>query len=153
MIPLRTLLAPLAFLLLACSSFAKPADIYDEQLVGTEQIKAALEIAKAEDKRVLLQFGANWCVWCHRLHELYQSDSEVKTKLDSDYVLVLVDVNKGNNAEVNERYGKPTQHGLPVIVILDSDGAQLVTQETGALESGQGHDPAKVMAFLEKWSL
>ena len=31
----------------------------------------ALVVAMKEDKRVLLQFGANWCGWCHRLHKLF----------------------------------------------------------------------------------
>ena len=41
--------------------------------------------------------------------------------------------------------------GLPVLVVLDSDGKRLTIQETGQLEAGNHHDPAKVLAFLEKW--
>jgi hypothetical protein len=37
-------------------------------------------------------------------------------------------------------------------VVLDADGRLLVTQETGVLESGQGHDPVKVLAFLATWA-
>jgi len=40
-------------------------------------------------------------------------------------------------------------------VLLDADGWQLVNQETSAFEkSGQAEtdDPAKVLAFLEKWA-
>ena len=48
--------------------------------------------------------------------------------------------------------GKPTQHGLPVIVVLDADGKTLVTQDTGKLEEGDHHDPAKVLAFLNQWA-
>ena len=65
--------------------------------------------------------------------------------------MVLIDVDKGHNADVVKRYGDPTQFGLPVLVVLDSEGKQLTTQETGQLEKGDRHDPAKVIAFLEKW--
>jgi hypothetical protein len=34
--------------------------LYDTNAKGSEQIAAALKTAKAEDKRVLLKFGANW---------------------------------------------------------------------------------------------
>ncbi len=34
--------------------------LYDTQADGKEQITAALKTAKAEDKRVILKFGANW---------------------------------------------------------------------------------------------
>ena len=47
-----------------------PPNIYDESLDGSGQIADALTIAKKENKRVLLQFGANWCGWCHKLHAL-----------------------------------------------------------------------------------
>ena len=71
----------------------------------------------------------------------------------------MIDVNQrhgtARNAAVNEKYGNPLKEGLPVLVVLDADGHRLVTQETGALEQGGGveaHDPAKVLAFLEKWA-
>jgi thiol-disulfide isomerase/thioredoxin len=42
----------------------RPA-IYDRTADGTRQIEEALKTTKAEKKNVLLQFGANWCGWCH----------------------------------------------------------------------------------------
>lgn len=51
-----------------------------------------------------------------------------------------------------KRLGTPTRLGLPVLVVLDSKGDPLVTQETGALEDGKsGHDSAKVLSFLKQW--
>ena len=132
-------------------------DIYDREADGTALIAAALTQARAEHKHVLLDLGANWCVWCHRLHHTLHTDAAVARALNDDYVLVLVDVNHrdGNkrNDAVNDRYGKPMDQGLPVLVVLDADGRQLTTQETGALEDGKSaHDPAKVMAFLRQWA-
>ncbi|MFM1850897.1 MAG: hypothetical protein RIS54_581 [Verrucomicrobiota bacterium] len=131
-------------------------DIYDPTADANILIADALATAKTEQRHVLLMFGANWCIWCHRLHGRMQSSPEIATALARDYVLVMVDVNtrKGvkRNADVVERYGNPTQHGLPVFVVLDTDGQPLVTQETGSLEDGEGHSPAKVTAFLAQWA-
>src|SRR5689334_940053 len=63
---------------------ARP-EIYDETADGAKQIAAALVTAKKENKRVLLQFGANWCGWCHKLHELCASDKTIADQLKSDY--------------------------------------------------------------------
>ncbi len=131
---------------------SRPADIYDESADGAKQIADALVIAKKENKHVLLQFGANWCGWCHRLHKLFESDKSIAEKLKSDFVVVLIDVNKEHNKDINERYGNPTQFGLPVIVVLDANGKQLTTQDTGKLEAGDRHDPENVMTFLKAWS-
>ena len=126
--------------------------IYDENADGVKQIADALAVAKKESKRVLVQFGANWCGWCHKLHQLCQTDAAIAAKLKEAYRVVLVDVNKGHNGELNKRYGNPMRFGLPVIVILDADGKALVTQDTGKLEEGDHHDPKKVLAFLNEWA-
>jgi thiol:disulfide interchange protein len=135
------------------SAPAAKANIYDESADGSKQIADALAVAGKDGKRVLLQFGANWCPWCHKLHALFATDKSIAARLKSDYVVVLIDVNKGRNSEVDAKYGHPTRLGLPVIVILDAQGKQLTTKNSGELEEGDHHNPEKVMAFLKKWSL
>ena len=139
------------------TSVKRRKDIYDESADGEKDIEEALRIAKRDDKHILLQFGANWCVWCHKLHELFATDKAVAEFLRRQYVMVLVDVDYTedgviHNAKVNERYGRPVQeHGLPVLVVLDSDGGQLATQETGGFVLGDRHDPKRVLEFLNRW--
>lgn len=158
-------LAAIFFLLLAgaVSTRAEPEypqmgpDIYDRQAEGTGQIAAAVARAKAEHKRVLADLGTNWCIWCRRLKQTLENQAEVSAVMKAGYVLVLVDVNhrdgRRRNEAVNAGLGNPMALGFPVLVVLDSDGQQLTTQETGALENGKdGHDPAKIIAFLRRWA-
>ena len=44
----------------------KPAKkpLYDESADAKQQIAAALAKAKRENRRVLIQWGGNWCSWC-----------------------------------------------------------------------------------------
>jgi len=125
---------------------------YDDTADGSKQIADALEIAKASNKRVLLQFGANWCGWCKRLDSLFKTDQKISEKLKANYVVTLIDVNEGHNKEVDAEYGTPTKHGLPVLVVLDADGKQLVTKDTGELEEDDHHSPDKVLEFLNEWT-
>jgi thiol-disulfide isomerase/thioredoxin len=127
--------------------------VYDQSADGSKQISDALMIAKKEGRRVLLQFGANWCGWCLMLHKLFVTNKDIAQELRSNYVVVAIDVNQGHNKEVDAKYGHPTRYGLPVIVILDADGKQLTTENTSELEEGNHHDPDKVMAFLKEWSI
>ncbi len=126
------------------------ADIYDESLDGSKQITEALALAKKENKRVLIQFGANWCGWCHKLHRLFDTDEKVSAELKDHYVLILVDVNKGHNQSLMVKYGAE-RLGLPSLVVLDSTGKHVTTKNTGELEEGDHHSPAKVMTFLKEW--
>ena len=67
--------------------------IYNPQADAAPEIAAALTQAKSGSRRVLLMFGANWCIWCHRLHGLMKSDANVAAALAKDYVVVMVDGN------------------------------------------------------------
>ena len=131
-------------------------DVYDPKSDGNAQIATALVTAKTARKNVLLMFGANWCIWCHRLHQTFVLEPSVAQKLRENYIVVLIDSNwrhgMKRNDDINRRYGNPLKEGLPVLIVLDADGRHLATQETGALEDGQVHSPAKVNDFLARWS-
>lgn len=149
-----------------CSNEKKTADqrmmaekIYDETADARADIEQAIIKAQAQGKHILLMFGGNWCIWCHRLHRLFKQDRTIRKFLEKNYVLVMVDVGKRDkNLDLNERYGNPFQHGFPVLVVLDKDGRQLHTQETGSLEytatesSNKGHHPQRVLEFLKAWA-
>jgi thiol:disulfide interchange protein len=119
-----------------------------------EGVDAAVSRAHADGKRVLLMFGANWCVWCRRLSWVFENEPSVRAALADGWHVVHVDTGtRGSptNAALVQRYGNPLQHGLPCLVVLDGAGQLVHTQETGSLESGDRHDPARVLAFLTRF--
>lgn len=130
----------------------KAADIYNESLDGNKQVADAVVIAQKEHKRILLQFGANWCSWCHKLHKLCNTDKSVSEELKADYVVAMIDVDKGHNNDLVAKYGAEQGFGLPFLVVLDGDGKHLLTKHSDDLEEGDHHNPAKVLAFLKEWS-
>lgn len=85
------------------------------------------------------------------MSSLLNTNAPIAAIIKENYLVVLIDVDKDHNADVVTRYGNPTRFGLPVLVVLDADGTLLTTQDTGKLEQGDHHDPAKVLAFLQKW--
>ncbi len=132
--------------------------LYDTQADAAADIAAAVARAGEENKRVLLMFGFNECVWCHRLHALFNSDPAIKKALLYEYEVVMVDNGRTpaggmNNEAVTQKYGNPAKShgGYPALVVLDGAGKTLKTQGTGELEVGDAHDPKKVLAFLDEW--
>jgi thiol-disulfide isomerase/thioredoxin len=123
--------------------------IYDENADARADIAAAVHRAAVENKRVLVKFGGNWCGWCFKLHDLFHENRDIATILRNEYELVLVDVN--NNRALIEEYAPNGSYGFPWLTILDSSGRVLCNQETGSLEIGPKHDPAKVKDFLVQW--
>lgn len=153
LLPLLVLLCALAAR--AAEYPAQGPDIYDPQASGASLVTAALARAAAEHKHVLLDFGANWCPWCHRLDTTLKSDPAVAAEVAEHFVVVMIDVNMRHgpkrNTDVNARYGNPIHEGLPVLVVLDATGRQLVTQESGILEEGEHHSPHRIVEFLRHW--
>lgn len=128
---------------------------YDDDADARAEIDAAVAAAGQDGKKVLLVFGGNWCPWCRRLDYLMKHDAEVMSALDASYHLVHVSIgarHSDTNAAIDQSYGHPIGNGLPVLVVLDAQGERVHTQETGALEEGDHHDPAKVLAFLRRFA-
>ncbi|HWB60610.1 MAG TPA: thioredoxin family protein [Chthoniobacteraceae bacterium] len=153
-------LAPLGALAQAPAPAASPAaavpkpkvpDIYDESANGDRQVADAVAIASKEHKRIVLEFGANWCEWCHRLHDLFEADASISKTLKSGYVVVLIDVNGDRNRDLVVKYDAK-DYGLPFLVVLESDGKHLITKHSDDFEVGDHHDPQKVLAFLQEWA-
>ncbi len=133
---------------------AKPA-IYDEKASGAGLIETALAAAKKNNRRVLVQWGANWCPWCHLLHESMGKNTELKKELLYEYDVVLIDVgHMDRNMDLAAKYGADlAKSGIPYLTVLDASGKVITNQETGALESKEAgkkeHDVHAVLKFLK----
>ena len=135
-------------ILFSTASHAERKAIYNPQADAKADIAAAVERAAKENKHVLIQWGANWCGWCYKLHDFFAEDQNAKALLDAGYVTVLVDTDT-NKALLEEMAVEP--RGIPYLTVLDGTGKKLVDQDTGSLETGSRHDPEKVNPFLKKW--
>ena len=148
---LAAALVLLAALLPAANQGKYGPDIYDPGADVKAQIAAAVKTAGLQNRNILLMFGGNWCPWCHRLHELFASDPQVKKILAERYLLLLVDVGEKPGQPLNQDLVdlyRIKGFGYPALAVLDKGGKLLCAQSTGVLEKGRGHDPAKVLAFL-----
>lgn len=128
----------------------EPEPVYDESANAEHDIQVALAVAAKENKRVLIQWGANWCGWCILLHGLFEEDRTIGRKLLYEYEVVYVDIGRWDkNLELAEQFGADFKsNGVPYLTVLDGQGNVVTHQETGSLEDGPKHDPEKVLNFL-----
>ena len=130
--------------------------IYDPHADGEQQLAAALAQAQREGKRVLLNLGANWCGDSQAMHRLLRDDPKIARVLSRHYVLVRVDVNRrdglARNAGLVARFGDPLARGIPVLLVLASDGTLLNTDPPERLADSDHEQPTKVLAYLRKWA-
>lgn len=125
--------------------------LYNPKADAKADIKAAIERAKREHKRILLDFGGNWCGWCYLLHDVLLQNERLAPLAKNGFVLVLVDIDT-NHGLFDQYVPKGSQLGFPYLTVLDADGKLLKNQDTDALEDGMKYDLNKVRAFLAQWS-
>ena len=149
---MRAALLAVACWLLTTTAVAQdlPAK-FDPTRDGAKDVATALALAKAQDKRVLVDVGGEWCPWCHILDRFVAANPDVQALRDANYVWVKVNWSKENkNEALLSRW--PKVQGYPHLFVLDADGTLLHSQDTGVLESGKDYDKAKFVAFLRAWA-
>ena len=90
--------------------------IYSERADPKADIAAAIKQAKLEHKRVLLDFGGDWCGDCQVL-DIYFHMPANRELLEKNFVLVHIFVREemDNNIELAARYGVPIAKGVPAL--------------------------------------
>lgn len=145
----------LAAALLLGVPLASAADrLYPAVSTGKADVATALKEAAVTHRRVIVDFGGDWCTDCKILDLRFREPANAEL-LRRHYVVVHVNVgDKGINAnfDLAERYGIPLRNGVPALAVLDSDGRLLYSQENGEFESMRSMDRTSVTDFLRKWA-
>jgi thiol:disulfide interchange protein len=124
---------------------------YDPSRSASDDIAAAQAEAKRTHKNVLLEFGGEWCSWCHIMDKTYAANPDLLALREQNYVHVKVNVSPENdNRALLKRFGGINT--FPFLIVLDAEGKVTKKQRTGDLESGHGYDLKRFRKFLEKYA-
>jgi thioredoxin 1 len=125
--------------------------IYPAPEQAAADLTAALKVAVAQHRRVILDFGGDWCTDC-RVLDSYFHDSSNGPILDANFVLVHINVGHvDQNLRLAERYQVPLSKGVPALAILNARGKLLYSQRTGEFEAMRRMESSAVTQFLMQW--
>jgi thiol:disulfide interchange protein len=125
--------------------------LYDKTADAKADIDAALALAKADGKRVLLDFGADWCPDCHVL-AAYLNGTAGRTLVEPNFHVVSIDVGYwDHNLDIAGAYGNPIKIGIPAVVVLEPDGSFVGSSADGSLASASGMTEQQVLRYLARW--
>ncbi len=126
-------------------------DIYPDPAQAKVDLAAALKTAAATHKRIILDFGGNWCGDCQVL-DIYMHDPSNRTILNANFVLVHVNVGHYDaNLDLAKQYEIPLEKGVPALAVLTEKGGLLYSQRNGQFESMSSMNPHSLTEFLVQW--
>lgn len=137
-------------LLSTLSLFAQTEKLFDPTKDPFEDWKVTVDEATKLNKRIILDVGGDWCVWCHRIDTFMHSTEEIESLLNEHFIILKINFSKENkNEKFLSQY--PAIEGYPHFFVLEKDGSLLHSQNTGELEKDKDYDKDKFVAFLKKW--
>lgn len=137
-------------LLSTLSLFAQTEKLFDPTKDPFEDWKVTVDEATKLNKRIILDVGGDWCVWCHRIDAFMHSTEEIESLLNEHFIILKINFSKENkNEKFLSQY--PAIEGYPHFFVLEKDGSLLRSQNTGELEKDKDYDKDKFVAFLKKW--
>src|ERR1043165_9640469 len=110
------------------------AGLYPADADARKDIKAAIAQATKEHKRIILDFGADWCLDCHILDNAFHHNPDVSPLLEKNFIVVHIDIGRQDppkNNDVAVKYHVPLEKGVPALAVLESNGKLLYSDKGG----------------------
>jgi thiol:disulfide interchange protein len=128
-----------------------PKSGYDVTRDPAKDLQEAIVQATKTNKRILLDVGGDWCVYCHMMDATFEGHPQLQKVRDTYYIMVKVNYSTENpNQAFLASYPKIADY--PHFFVLDSKGTLLHSQPTHGFEHGKTYNVGKIDAFLKKWS-
>lgn len=148
---LEKMIIAAGFVLIAAAGNSADREIYPDPSQARADVAAAIKTATATHKRVLVDFGGNWCGDCQVLDIYFHNESN-RPILESNFVLVHVNIgHMDENVDLARQYKVPLERGVPALAVLSENGALLFSQRSGEFEAMRRMESSSVTQFLVQW--
>jgi len=125
---------------------------YDPKRDAFKDGAAAVELATRTNRRILIELGGDWCTWCHRMDDFFDSNPDLKLKLHQTFVMLKVNVNSENdNAEFLKSF--PKALGYPHMYVSEHNGSVLWSKDTADFVTNGQYSRDAFEAFFKRWDI
>jgi thioredoxin-related protein len=124
---------------------------FDSQRDAAKDLADAIAMARTENKRIVVDVGGEWCIWCLRMDKFIRGNEQIQNAVKSSFIWVKINYSEENdNQKVLAQF--PKVKGYPHLFVLDKNGALLHSQDTSPLEQDKSYSAERILDFLHEWS-
>jgi thioredoxin 1 len=125
---------------------------YDETADAHRSLAAALDAAKLSGKKVLVDFGANWCPDCRVLGGILEIE-QVRAYVAAHYEVAVIDVGRFNrNLDIATAFGVKIR-GIPTVMVIDPASGRVLNRDgLESLGNAASMAPQAVVDLLAAWT-
>lgn len=126
--------------------------VYDPARNPFDDGRAALDLASKTNRRVMIEVGGNWCVFCEIFDRYLRENEDVAKAFFSTFVLLRVNVSdENNNREFLSNFTRVD--GYPYIFITENNGKVVYANDMREMTIKGRPDREKMLNFLKRWKL
>lgn len=115
------------------------------------RIARAVERARAEGRRVLVVFGADWCPDAKAFEQSLQHPV-VAPLVAMGLEVVRLDVgNRDRLTQIAAAWDIDYAAGIPAVVVLDADGEVVTATRHGELRTARTLSPIQIATHVHRW--
>ena len=134
----------LLFVLLSLSVFGADVDEFSSHMGYQRDYNAALELAKKENKPLMLVVGTDYCPWCRKFERKTLKYSEVAIKVSKEFIAVVVDKNR-DKGSYPSKYASPI---TPAVFFINPQDSSTITKSVGYIRKKDYLEKLESVIFL-----
>ncbi len=92
--------------------------------VHVTSFKSARKLAAKQELPILLKMGKEFCTSCSKFDQAVDEDDEFRDVIEKNVVLCVIDVRKGEGAELARRY-HASDYPIPTFILTNSHGEEM----------------------------
>ncbi len=125
--------------------------IFDRNGDFESQLEQALGEARMTGKRILVEFGGDWCAWSGKMHRVLES-LKFKALLQQKFIFLRCYAGEDGECAFPDYLEFPEFSSIPYFVLLNEHGEIIARQRSEPFEFFRWYKKYQIYSFLERWA-
>ncbi len=125
--------------------------LFDRNVNFEAQLENALREAKETGKRIIVEFGGDWCSWSVKMCKVLES-AKFKSLLQERFIFLRCYAGHDGECHYPEHLEFPNFSAIPFFVLLNENGEIIASQSTETFEWFRFYKKYKIYSFLKSWA-